>query len=483
MKISAVSSYDYAVAKSFSATTKKTEKKQTKKVESAYGVTPNGMNGEKLTMAGNAGEYFILTKNLSNPKVGSKFVIESKLPEYKGLKMLITPETQIKSDTMYIGIKKKGQKTPSFNGRLYGSIRQTDNDIDYTMQNEYIRFWTDGMHSLVDSDYRNEEYAPKLKDDYNFFIPSDGDGTRYKDITQLQGGITKPASYIPAQLNGKNMSLAQTVMANFTKTGKLDRMFDFVKVAPAQGSAFAFLEALRKGQLSDKRPVVFSWGDNFTDVNISKLIYDHEQTESGFTITVLPVEKEKTKSLSIVKVDSADSKEIKEFTEKPQDDEYIESCIVPEYGENKCLAAVGPYVISPEVLEWIKEKYSQDPESFLNPDKGFDFSSMIITPVLKAFNEGEITTAEGKPLSMKLEVISPEDTWSDLGSQKDFSAAMNGIKQGKYSNLPYEMIASIQKNVDDNGNITFNNSGRKLFDDMTKQLNLNAKNVIAYCSE
>ena len=461
-------------------------KKSDKVKNSASSVIPvstKGMNGDRFVMKGKASDYFELKSNLSNPKVGSKFLIKSKLPEYKDLTMLITPDTVIKSDDMYIGIAKKGERTPSFKGRLYGSIREEDNRRDYRMEGEYIRFWQDGMHSVVSDKYIDKEFAPQLKDDYNFFIPSDGDGTRYKDITSLQGGVTKPASYIPATLNDKNMSLVQTVITNYTKTGKLDKMFDFVRVKPAQGSAYAFLEGLANNKISTQRPLVFSWGDNFTDVNISKLMYEHEQSGSAFTITTIPVDKVRTKSLSIVKIDSLDSKTINSFVEKPQDDDFIDSCVIPELGTNKCLAAVGPYVLSPQALEWIKEKYIEDPESFKNPDKGYDFSSMIISPILEAMQNGEILDENGEPMEMKLAIISDDDTWSDLGSQKDFSIAMNEIVKGRYSNLPAEMLTSMKKNIDDNGNITFNSASRSLFDSMVKNLNLNAKNVIAYCNE
>lgn len=481
MKIQNISAYNMYTKKGLSNTT--ANNKNIPSFQKSTPVQNRGINGDRLVLTGKADEYFVIKSNLSNPKIGSKFLLESKLPEYKGLRLLITPDTKIQSDEMYIGIAKKGERTPSFKGRLYGSIRQNGKDIDYKMQEEYIRFWTDGMHSKVNQEYKDTEYAPKIKQDYNFFIPSDGDGTRYRDITALQGWVTKPASYIPAQLNGKNMSLVQNVISNYTRTGKLDKMFDFVRVKPAQGSAYAFLEGLKDGKISTNRPIVFSWGDNFTDVNIAKLMYNHEKSGSGFTITTIPVEKEKTKSLSICKIDSLDNKNIQEFVEKPQDDDYIESCVVPELGENMCLAAVGPYVISPQVLSWIKDKYIKDTESFRNPDKGYDFSSMIITPALQALKNGEIINENGSPLNMKLEVISDSDTWSDLGSQKDFSKAMQDIKRGKYSNLPYEILCTIGKNIDDKGNITFNTTSRKLFDSMVSKLNLDAQNVIAYCNE
>ena len=477
MRISPVSYYSNKNV-NFNAKTNKNSN-----ISAAYGVTPKGMNGDRFVMAGNANEYFTLTKNLSNEKVGSKFIIEPKDPRYKGLKILITPESELKSDSMYVGILKKGKRTPSFNGRLYGSIREENGRIDYNMQNEYIRFWMEGMHSTVVDNYQDNEHAPLLKNDYNFFIPSDGDGTRYKDITTLQGGVTKPASYIPAKLNGKNMSLVQGVVTNFAKTGKLDKMFDFVRVKPAQGSAYAFLEGLKSGKISTNKPIVFSWGDNFSDLSVSRLMYNHEQSGSAFTVTAIPAHKSEVKSLGLLKIDSMENKSILEFTEKPTDDDYIETCLVPELGEDMCLASVGPYVISPEVLSWIKDNYIEDPESFLNPTKGYDFSSMIIEPALNALNNGEITDKNGNPLEMKLHIISEDESWSDLGSQKDFSKAMQNITYGQYSYLPYEMISTIHNNVDDFGNITFNNKAENLLFKLAKELNLTMNNVIAYYPE
>lgn len=437
----------------------------------------SGLDDDKLVMKGNASKYFVLFQNLSNQKVGSKFLIKCLLPEYEDLTLLITPESKIESDDLYIGID-KDSSSPSFKGKLYASIRQEGKYSDTKMEEEYVRFWQEGMHALVSDKYIDKEYGRKIKNDYNFFIPSDGDGTRYKDITSLQGGRTKPASYIPATLNGKNMSLVQGVISNFARTGKLDKKYEFIKVSPAKGSAFAFLEGLRTGKISTKKPIVFSWGDNFTDVNISRLLYKHEKSGSDFTISAIPVEKSKTKSLSVVKIDSLKDKSILEFVEKPQDDAYINSCVVPQLGKDKCLSVVGPYVISPRVLQWIKDKYVSNPEYFKNPDKGYDFSSMIIAQVLDAMQKGEIP--KGK---MKLALIKDDETWSDLGSQKDFSLAMKNISLGLYSNLPAEVSLSLQKNIDDDGNITFNTRSRNMLRALASDLNIKFENVLAYCND
>ena len=478
MKITNVNSANYSISK-LNATFKAKQNENTKLNE--------GINGEKLYISPKASKYFEVVENLSNQKVGSKFVIQPKVKGYEDIRLLITPQSQINGQGINISVKKPENKDVTFTGRLYGSIRHDSNDrVDYKMQDEYTRFWTEGMYTAASTRYRDTKYANKLVRDYNFFIPSDGDGTRYKDITGLQGGKTKPASDIPATMNDKQMSLVQGVITNFARTGKLTNMFDFVRVEPAKGSAYAFLEGLKSGKIPTYKPLVFSWGDNFSDINVSRLMYNHETSNSGFSITVLPVDKAQTKSLSVVKPSSFEERTIEKFVEKPQSDEFIESCVQPQLGEDKCLAAVGPYILSPEALEWIKERYTDNPENFLNPEKGYDFSSMIIAPMVSAFNNGEIKNRHGEELTMKFDCIHSDETWSDLGSQKDFSKAMKDIKNPtllKYSYLPYEMRNTLQINVDDFGNITFNYKSKKLFNELMSSLALTSANVIAYCKD
>ncbi len=469
MKISAITSYSQPNRVNNSFQAKKVEKPELTK----------GMNGEELVMKGEANKYFKVVQNVSNSKVGSKFILESKLPQYKGLKMLITPESKLESNKMYIGVQ--SQKNPSFSGKIYGSIRNDGGKIDTAMADEYKKFWSTGMQEVSSTKYLDKKYAPLLKEDYNFYTPTDGDGTRYKDITTLQGGKTKPASYLPATLAYAPMSLIQGIMSNFARTGKLDDKYELIDVKPAQGSAFAFLEGLRTGKISTEKPIVFSWGDNFSDINISKLMYDYENSDSGFSITVLPVDKSRVKALGVIKAESLDSKRILEFVEKPQDDDYIESIVVDELGKDKCLASVGPYVVSPEALSWIKENYSANPKSFLNPDKGYDFSSMVIAPMLEAFNNGEIKSKDGKTLAMTFYIKPDKESWSDLGAQKDLCAEMKNLRKGKFAYLPEEVISSIKSNTDDKGNLAFNHKAKTMFDDMTSRLNLNAENVITYC--
>ena len=127
MKISSINYAMSAMNTNFAAKSKKADKN-----EQLY----TGMNNEKLVMDGRASKYFTVVENLSNPKVGSKFVLESTLPQYEGLRVLITPDSKITGSGINIGIEKG--ETPSFKGRLYGSIREQDGQRDYKMEEEYI---------------------------------------------------------------------------------------------------------------------------------------------------------------------------------------------------------------------------------------------------------------------------------------------------------------------------------------------------------
>lgn len=437
-----------------------------------------GLNGDTLNVLDE--NNLINIENISDPKVGSKFLISFKDPKYEGFKILFKPDTEFKSEDKGINVKLVKEQQ-SFKGRVYGSIRKNeDGTCDEKMKNAYSNFWTLGMHQIINEKYIDNELTSRIKNDYNFFIPSDGDGTRYKDITKLQGGVTKPASLIPATLNGHTMSLVQAVLSNFTQTSKVDDGVEFIEVKPAQGSAYAFLKGLENGTISTDKPLIFSWGDNFSDINLSKIVLDHEKNNSGFTITSGLFYPARVKDLAAIKVISGNDLTVTKFKEKPTEKDDIDSFKIAELN-NRCLASVGPYIISPEALTWIKEKYTENPESFKSPEgRGYDFSSMIIAPLVDAFNNDEIKDKDGNALKLRTKLIPSDNTWSDLGSEGDFDTSMKTVKYGGYSNLPTEMKDSIGKNVDADGNITFDEKTQKMLNEIKNDYGLNIKNSICY---
>ncbi len=438
----------------------------------------SGINGESLKISDKNNIFSV--ENISDKKVGSKFILTINDPKYEGLRILVKPESKITSDDGSI-FGKIQKDNISFSGRVYGSIRKNDDSsCDEKMRQAYKNYWINGMHNKVVNNYVNNELTSKIKDDYNFFIPSDGDGTRYKDIAKLQGGITKPASFLPSTLNGQQMSLVQSVLTNFSRTNKLDDGVGFVEVEPAQGSAFAFLEGLKDGTIPTDKPLVFSWGDNFSDIDVTKLILEHEKKNSGMTIMSILCDDKQIKSLGALEVDSKDNMEVKRFKEKPTNDTEIESFKEPGF-DNQCIASVGPYILSKEVLTRIKNDYISNPEAFLNTDgKGYDFSSMIISPMVDLLGSGEITDKNGEALKLRTTVLPSGNTWSDLGAEKDFTTSMLSIKGGGYSNLPREIIDSITNNVDENNNITFGDKEKELVASLKNDYGINLENTVVY---
>ncbi len=421
-------------------------------------------------------------QDISDSNVGTKKILTFNDPKYKDLKILITPETHC--------YYKDGKIIPlhsslSFRGQVWGSI--SNNEKGQYMARAYDEFFDKGMNKAV----RGNLSASAIKNDYNFYVPSDGDGTRYKDITTLQGGMTKPASFIPAKLNGEPMRLIHGVLVNFAKTGLLQETPQFVEVEPAKGSAFALLEGLKTGKIPTNKPLVFSWGDNFTDLDVTNLILEHEKERgskgnSGLTFIAVPVFAEKVGGLSAVKFNNFKDKSITDFVEKPQGD--VESYCLNELNGN-IPSAVGPYILSPQVLEWLKKEYTSDPEQFNDKSrpedsykgKGYDFSSKIIAPLVSKFAQGEFKGENGYPLKMRAKILGENETWSDLGKQKDFSFEMYRIKAGTaYYNMLPKIKESIKKNIDTGGNITLNDKARELFEQAQKEYGLKFKKAIVY---
>ena len=436
-----------------------------------------GEKGDRLSVTDK--NYALKVENISDPKVGSKYLVTFTNPKYEGLTILFKPNSVMKAKDGSVNLELI-HGMPSFAGRLYGSIRRDeDGTIDTKMKNAYLNFWRQGMHTKIQNKYLDKG-VKNLKDDYNFYIPSDGDGTRFKDVTKLQGKVTKPASHIPAKLNGSQMSLIHSVITNYTKTGKLTEGVDFIPITPAKGSAYAFLEGIKCGKIPVDKPLVFTWGDNFSDINFTNILKEHERLNSGFTVHTLLTDENRIKAFAATEIDNLKDKNITWLKEKPTKKEEIDRVKIPEYN-NRCLGSVGPYVISVPALKWIKENYTNNPESFLNPEgKGYDFSSMIIARMQKEFQAGKILDENGNPLRMKAVIMGKKETWSDLGGEKDFSEAMYNIKKGSYKGLPKEVKSSIAHNVDKNGNITFNEKTKEYLKQVSKDLGIEFKNTISY---
>lgn len=410
----------------------------------------------------------------TNEKVSTAIVLIPTDPEFKGLKILVKDGSIIESDGLKIIVgKKKLNKPPAFTGRIYGSIG--DSNYPKEMRQAYDDFFEKGMYDSVIHEFQPNGFD--LKNDYNFFIPTDGDGTRFKDYTNLQGGICKPAAKLPATLNGQPMRLIHVTMTNFTKTGQVEKGVEFINVDMARGSSYAFLEGLRTEKIPIDMPFIFGWGDNFSDINIKKLLKYHEKNLAGLTIFGVPVSYERIKSLGAIYLDPAKGLEIQDFKEKPKMYEEIMKSLIPGT-KSRYLASTGPFVISKEVLKWLKNEYMKNPSKFQNQKGVYDFSECILAPLVQILKEGkEIVNEAGNKLPM-LAYIKPRiETWSDLGKANDLINEMHRVALGKYAGLPMEVKTSIKNNVDINSGIIFmDKKSKEAFEKFRKIYNLKIKN-------
>ena len=89
---------------------------------------------------------------------------------------------------------------------------------------------------------------------------------------------------------------------------------------------------------------------------------------------------------------SKDNLEITDFYEKPKEKEVLDSFVIPNTN-NDYLGVVGPYVISPQALGWLKENYINNPEKFKDFEGKVDFSRTVIGNLVEVLGNGELKVA------------------------------------------------------------------------------------------
>jgi hypothetical protein len=172
-------------------------------------------------------------------------------PKYSNLRIILKDGAKLQSEDKSFGAIVGEAEELSFCGKLYGSIGASN--YPDKMRQAYSEFFDYGMKDAVELEFKPDRL--QFKDDYNFFTPTDGDGSRFKDYTSAQGGTCKPACVLPAKLGRKPFKLIHTIMSNFTKTGMVDGL-EFVNVDKARGSTYALLEVKKRRNPTDK-PLFF----------------------------------------------------------------------------------------------------------------------------------------------------------------------------------------------------------------------------------
>jgi len=131
-----------------------------------------------------------------------------------------------------------------------------------------------------------------------------------------------------------------------------------------QGTADAVRKCLGLMNIQRYKRVVILSGDQLYKMNYQDLLRTHLSRGADFTISVLPVTREKVGGFGIMKVD--EQMRVTEFTEKPKDPAVVERFRTPEDvrmgddgGGKDWLASMGIYVFETEILLDVLKDRSQ----------------------------------------------------------------------------------------------------------------------------
>jgi glucose-1-phosphate adenylyltransferase len=141
-----------------------------------------------------------------------------------------------------------------------------------------------------------------------------------------------------------------------------------------QGTADAVRQNLHRLLYTQPSEILILSGDQLYLMNLRGFVDWHRSNSADLTVAVSAVPRAVAASFGVMKID--DSGRVIDFVEKPDDEELIESLVVPEATlerlgfeakPNMCLASMGIYVFRPEVVN-----------ALLTGSKATDFGHEII---------------------------------------------------------------------------------------------------------
>ena len=143
-----------------------------------YNVEKSNFKGNKIEKQSKDENNFLVmhdknniatAENISNPKVGAKWVLRFNDPKYAGLRILISPESRITSRDHSFSVEIDNPKKPSFKGNVYGSIRSDETGTDENMRNAYKTFFTTGMKDYIEINHTDKEMAKTISNFWKSF--------------------------------------------------------------------------------------------------------------------------------------------------------------------------------------------------------------------------------------------------------------------------------------------------------------------------
>ena len=124
-----------------------------------------------------------------------------------------------------------------------------------------------------------------------------------------------------------------------------------------QGTADAIRKSLHNFKDYNIDDILILSGDHLYAMDYEKMLDFHRENNADITISVKPVDREKAKGFGVLKANS--NKRITKFVEKPQEEDLLDSLVIPELAEKSAdcfIASMGIYVFKLDVLIDLLEK-------------------------------------------------------------------------------------------------------------------------------
>lgn len=446
-------------------------------------------------------------------KFGVSAILSPKDPEYRNIKSLVVEGTEIVSTEdpdVYLKVydkKKIAVKPLSFKGDLYVTTGDGDERFPESVEN--------AMRAFVDNQsykqFRGEKTSDKYKK-YNTFMPCAGKGSRLKDATwlvggtnyqdvikypgtKLEGGISKAAMPLPAQVNGHDYALVQDTLANLSWAGLIDgdTKLHLIREPNPNGSASGLLMVLKDMKPDDpalKEPLIVRFCDAMSDIKFEEVLEDMEAKNSACVVVGKPFGEDMLDKVGTIATrgkteldengELRDKDEIVQYDEKPGKTPLAELARItsPERLNGTYRGSIGMFGFAPESLRWVKDKADNNPDAFKDADGEEDFSKGIIPKLINACNNGEITR-NGKPLRMHAYVT--ESNFNDLGTTRAFieetrKAAQLKPEDGGYD-IPEFITQQYAENITPDGAVCLADT-KKDFESFCDKYHLKAKGNI-----
>lgn len=371
----------------------------------------------------------------------------------------------------------------------------------------------------------------KLKNSYSICALTAGEGSRLLPVSEIFN-TSKPTTPFPG---GQKTLMEQSFLDVAVQTGVVNPLHiknilsenNNLTVAPnsnyvdkskdfslsqiyehaddLKGDLGPLIDAYRKGIIPQNESVILLPADIFSNADYTKILYDFENSNSGFMLPSYIAERENMQGLPPIKVKEKDTVfKVKDFFDKVQatntdkDLEILDKAKIKtgEY-KDKYMISGSFFVIHSEIIKFLSVLISPEEKAPMfssNLYKVFKFLNTHDNPHSYLSNEeyqrlknnGYIDNndqpvkprnAQNKKLKMTCCVIKDKNdnltVSRDIGTVEDYLKTMYDIKNDKLSaGLHPQFVASVKESINDSGIVFMDKQAQETYNKLAQKLNI-----------